>query len=284
MLLINFLGFVFLIGLAATAPVTDSDDDEKLTVNSELFIDEFVVYTSEHEIVSLTVPLNAVNFDEDSDDSSSEDTNTDVTVFFVEADVNDKGEKDYKGLYSLKNGKATKVLETGTDASATNDDTSEVYLSAKDGIYVFDAKTNKAIKYGTVTDSLIGIVKTNGSDVLYVLTEDHDVYKVSEAGNKKEKLEEVKDAQQIVLDYSNNLYFYSKDKVPYVVTESGVKKITGLAENPAYVQLIKPPFIIEDGAIFTSDDKVYIIYVNGTSEITDFILQAKPTAYAPEAT
>lgn len=278
MTLINYLGIALLFILVAAAPPADNTEDDKIVVNSELFINDCVVYTSEHDIVALTVPLNLVNFGEDTDDSK-----IDITLYFVEADVNDKGKKDYKGLYSLKNGNATKVLETGTDATACDDGSKQVYFSAKDGIYVYDGKLNKLEKYGTITDSLMSIVKLKGSDVIYVLTEDHNVYTVTDGGNKKEKLHDVNDAQQIVLDYANTLYFYGKDKVPYVVTTDGTKKITGLPENPTYVQLIKPPFIIENGVVFASDDKVYTIYANGTCELTDFILHLKPTAYAPEA-
>ncbi|KAJ0170591.1 hypothetical protein K1T71_013962 [Dendrolimus kikuchii] len=270
---------VFCLLLANTLAAPTSDDD-KVVIDKDFFIDEISVYTAEHDIVSIMVPLNALNFEDNSDD---EETDSDVIAFFVLADINN-GVKDYKGLYMLKAGQAIKLLDQGTDAIAANDDTKNAYFSAKDGIYVYNGQENKTEKYGTITDNLIGIVKENGTGVIYVITNDHVLYKVTEEGTKKEKVDNVIDAQEIVLDFSNNLYYYGADKKPYVLTSDGKKEITGLPENPSSVKLIRPPFIIEDGVPFLVDDKLYVIYANGTSEITEFEVQTKPTAYAPEAT
>ncbi|KAG6462417.1 uncharacterized protein LOC115451634 [Manduca sexta] len=270
---------VVLLTLAAAAPI--EDDDDKIIVTSELFPDALAVYTSQHDIVSLTVPLNSANFE---DDESLNDDNSDILTIFVEADVNDKGEYDYKGLYTLKGGNATKILETGTDSAADNSDSHDVFLSATDGLYVYKSDVHKVEKYGSVNDNLVGIAKVNSSEDIYVLSADHVLYKVSENGEKKEVVEEVKGARKIVLDFSDNLYYYGEDKQPYVLSDDGVKKIEGLPANPSYVAFVKPPFVIEDGVIFISDEKSYVLYANGTSELDDFVLQVKPTAYAMEAT
>lgn len=277
-MLTNIFIFGLLFANTLAAPTT-KDDDDKLIIDQDFFPNELAVYTGEHDIVSIMVPLNALNFEDDDD----EDSDSDVVAFFVEADINN-GVKDYKGLYMLKGGQAIKLLDQGTDAAAANDDTKTAYFSAPDGIYVYDGKKNTTEKYGTVTENLIGIAKENDTGVIYVLTKDNILYKVTEDGTKKEKVENVADAQEIVLDFNNNLYYYGSDKKPYVLN-SGVKTaITGLPENPSSVKLIRPPFIIEDGVPFLVDDELYIIYANGTSETTDIKTQLKPTAYAPEAT
>ncbi|XP_030035858.1 uncharacterized protein LOC115451633 [Manduca sexta] len=270
---------VALLALAAAAPT--KDDDDTVIVTSEFFPDALAVYTSQHDIVSLTVPLNSANFE---DDESLNDDKLVVLAIFVEADINDKGEYDYKGLYTLKNGTATKILETGTDSASDNTDSRDVFLSATDGLYVYKSDVNKVEKYGSVNDNLIGIAKVNSSEDIFVLSADHVLYKVSENGEKKEVVKEVKDARKIVLDFSDNLYYYDGDNQAYVLSDDGVKKIEGLPANPNKVALIKPPFIIEDGVIFIADGKSYTVFVNGTCELNDFVLQVQPTAFAMEAT
>lgn len=279
----KLFGLLLLIGLAAAAPPTKDKDDDKIVVTSDFFPDQLSVYTSKHDIVNIFVPLNAINFDESEDDDSEDDSST--VLFFVEADIKD-GVKDYKGLYVLKKGNATLLLENGRDATATNDNTTLTYFGATDGLYSYDVDNNKAIKYGTVTDSIISLAQ--GVDAaktsIYILTEDKQLFKVTENGTKKEKIDDVENVEQFVLDSSNNIYYYSHDKKPYVKTVGAINKIEGLPEKLNEVTLLRPPFIIEDGVPFIVDNKVYIIYSNGTSELTDFEFEVKPSAYSIEAT
>lgn len=178
MRLLTYLTFFALVGLLVAANSTTSDDnkdeDEKLPITSKFFLDEYVKYTSEHDIVKIVVPLNSVNFDESDDSTESEDY--DVILFFVEADIQADGSKDYKGLYVLRDGKAKLLLENGRDAAASGDDSKLVFLAADDGIYVYNYTTNAAEKYGNVTDNIIEIEKGKDGDVLYILTADHEVF------------------------------------------------------------------------------------------------------------
>lgn len=277
------------MGMALCAPtsndssITESKESDRLTIKQDFFIDEFKVYSAEHDIVQILVPLNALNFDDDEDDESGDDDSEEAYIFFVEADVKD-GVKEYKGVSVIKNKQAKKILETGTDAAAANDDTKTAYFSATDGIYSYNVEKNTAEKYGTVTDNLISIAKVNGSDVIYVLNDKFELFKVTEEGTKKEKIDAVVGAQQIVLDYANNLYYYNADKQAFVYNDEGVKKIEGLPDSPSYINLLKPPFVIEEGIPVVIDNSSYLIFVNGTSTITDFDFVVKPTAYAMEAT
>uniref|UniRef100_A0A2A4J2F8 Uncharacterized protein n=1 Tax=Heliothis virescens TaxID=7102 RepID=A0A2A4J2F8_HELVI len=276
MKLLLFFTASLLAGLAYSAPASNNDD-ETLVITPEFFPESLAVYTAEHEIVKLVVPLNALNFDDDADEEEDESsTDSDALVFFVQADD--------QGLFVLKKGHATKLLDNGRDAAAANDDTKTAYFAAKDGIYSFNAKENKAEKYGTVNDDLISIAKVNGSDVLYVLTADQIVYKVTEEGTKKEKLDKIVNAKELVLDYQNNLYYYTNDKKVYVLVGDEVKQIAGLPEDPTIVDIINPPFILDNGVPVIVDDTAYIAYENGTSELGGFVFQVKPSAYAMEAT
>lgn len=273
---------ILLIGACLAAPASDKDDDT-VQVSKGFFVQEFVKYTSEHDIVKIVVPLNSINFDLSS--SESGDAMDHLTIIFVESDVDEKGDHVYKGLYSLKDGKAKKLLENGRDAASSADNSKLVFIGASDGIHVYDEKENKVEKYGTITDSIINIAKEKTGDVMYILTEDHVVYKVTNGGTKKEKMEDIVNAKQLIIDHTNNLYFYSDDKVPYVRTADGVKKIEGLPANPTSVTLARPPVLFYDSALFVSDNTVYLIYTNGTCEPAGFEMDAdaRPTAYAPEA-
>ncbi|XP_026744257.1 uncharacterized protein LOC113505653 [Trichoplusia ni] len=275
----TFFTICLLAGLASTAPTSN---DDRLVIDNNYYPESLIVYRGDHDIVSIVLPLNALNFGEDSDDE--EDESSDTTVFFVQADTNDKGERIDQGLYVLINGNATKLLDHGRDAAAANDDTKTAYFAAKDGIYSYNAATKKAEKYGTVTDSLIGIAKVNGSDTLYVLTEDRVLYKVTEEGTKKEKIDSVVNAKQIVLDFDSNLFYSTTNNEVYILLADGVKKVEGLPSNPAYLSVIKPPFIFENGVPVIANDETYTVYANGTSEVVDIVVQAKPTAAAIEGT
>ncbi|XP_045457367.1 uncharacterized protein LOC123667523 [Melitaea cinxia] len=283
MKILTSLAVISLAGLVFSAPTNDDNDDKKLIITKKMFKEEYVKYTGSHEIVSILFPLNGVNLDEDdsseSDSHSNESDSDNNILFFVEADIGSDGKYVDQGLYVLKKGNATKILNHGRDAAAASDNSTEVFFGAADGIYTYNKEKNTAEKYGTIDDSIIGIVKELGSDVIYILTENHEVYKVSNKGTNKEKLDDIVNAKQIVLDRSNNLYFYSDDKKPFSRTHDGIKKIEGLPENlssQSSVTLVKPPFILEDGVVFVVENNVYIIYANGTSEEAGY--EFKPTA------
>ncbi|CAG4960742.1 unnamed protein product [Parnassius apollo] len=275
-----------MVGAINANPVSkETDEDEKITIIKDFYLKKFVIYNAKYDVVNILVPTNSLNFDDNDDEKNMENFAKNIILFFVEADVDAAGNRVDKGLYVYKNGEATKLLENGRDAAASSDDSTDVFFGAKDGIYTYDNKENKAVKYGSVTDDIIAIAKENATDVIYYLNKDHELYKVTDNGQKSVKIDDVVGAQEIVLDPANNLYFVTEDKQVYVVNENGVKKITGLPEHPKSVKLIKPP-VLEDGAVFLSDNAFYAIYSNGTSELTDFEItsEAKPSAYAMEAT
>nr|XP_034837711.1 uncharacterized protein LOC117993944 [Maniola hyperantus] len=214
-----------------------------------------------------------------------------LVLFIVEADVQPDGSRVDRGLYILKlvdgEAEATKILDNGRDAatSGPGDNSTKAFFGAKDGLYVYNPETNSADKYGPITDSIIAIDMEKLGEVIYILTEDRDVYKVTDNGEKKEKLDDVVKPKQIVLDYQNNLYFFSDDKILYVRTTDGVKKIEGLPVATGSVILLKSPIFLENGALVIIDNKVYLIYSNRRSAFIGIELQPKemPTALAIEA-
>ncbi|XP_072933703.1 uncharacterized protein [Epargyreus clarus] len=277
MKLFSNFGLLLLVGITFAAP-PKSADDETVVVTKDYFPDSFVKYKSQHDIVKIILPLNlnTINLEEISED---------ITFFFVEADINGD-DLTYHGLYLFKDNKATKLLENGRDAGASSwrGTSKQVILAAQDGLYEYKAETKEAVKYGSVTDNIVGIAVNDTADIIYILTEDHEVYKVTDGGNAKTKVEEVVNAKEIILDYYNNLYFYGDDKEPYVLTADGVKKIKGLPSHPSKVKLVKTSFIIDDGVPFIADNVAYMIFANGNSKPIGFEFEPKaiPTAFGME--
>lgn len=273
---------IFFVNFISPNPIVEPHVD--LVVDEDFYPKELVKYEGNHEIVNLLLPLNSLNFNEsESFESNSIESDDDSIIFFVEADVTDDGKRIDQGLYILKGNKATKLLDHGRDVAASADDSTSAFFGAKDGIYIY--KDEKTEKYGSLNDSIIQIAKETEGEVLYILTEDHELYKVSDAGNKKDKVIGIDNPQEFVLDYKNNIYFYSSDKVINVHTDDGIVKIDGLPANPSSLKLVKPPFILQDGVPVVIDSYVYIVYANGTSENGEIKIKPKyqPTAYAPEA-
>lgn len=270
-----------LIGLLAADPTPPFPKSDLLVVTKDWFNKNPVpvLYTAEYDIVKIAVPLNSLNFEEDLFVSK-------MLLFFVEADVQADGSKVYKGLYVLKDRKVTKVLDNGRDIAAVRGPGKEVYFGATDGIYVYNPTTNSAEKYGTLTDSIRSIEVSQDGDVLYILTDDNEVYKVTDNGTKKVKVQEIEDAKEILVDYADRVYFYSDDKQPWVYAEGeDVKKIEGLPEIKGEVKLVRPPFVLREGVVFVANNQVYLIRSNGESDLLpiEFSPEALPTASAPEA-
>ncbi|XP_034837711.2 uncharacterized protein [Maniola hyperantus] len=281
-----------LVGLLVAAPTSNNDEDKKGFVTRDIYREEYVKYKADHDIVNMVLPLNAlISVVLSEARKSSDKTNPSLVLFIVEADVQPDGSRVDRGLYILKlvdgEAEATKILDNGRDAatSGPGDNSTKAFFGAKDGLYVYNPETNSADKYGPITDSIIAIDMEKLGEVIYILTEDRDVYKVTDNGEKKEKLDDVVKPKQIVLDYQNNLYFFSDDKILYVRTTDGVKKIEGLPVATGSVILLKSPIFLENGALVIIDNKVYLIYSNRRSAFIGIELQPKemPTALAIEA-
>ncbi|RVE49935.1 hypothetical protein evm_005403 [Chilo suppressalis] len=263
-------------GLACSTPVGDADT---LVINEKSFIKDMVIYTSENDIIKLLTPLNKLNFNEDDDEESGEN----LYIFFVEGEKDAEGKVDYKGLYVLKNGVASKVLDNGKDMAAPSGDNKKVFLASSDGIYLYNVKTNGAEKYGTINEDIVGIEVENGTDVMYILTNDKKVYRVTEEGTVKEQLDKIQNAQQIVVDWQNNLFYLDTDNQVYVYSEEEVKKVEGLPRHPSYVQLTRPPFVLDEGVPVIAGKKAFTATPDGKSEYAQIIMNVHPTAYSMEA-
>ncbi|XP_063390182.1 uncharacterized protein LOC134675815 [Cydia fagiglandana] len=263
-----------LVALAVAAPPSN---DEQLIVTKKFYPDSFAVYTGHHDIVDIVVPLNEINYSNDSKEDTDE---TKLTIFFVEADVKDDGSYDYKGLYTYKNGVTKKVLENGQ--CTTYAKKKIVYFGASDGIYKYNEADQTATKYGTVSDSVIRMTVDTEHANVYYLTSDYVLYKYDEGEKMATKVEAVKDARDMVFDYDGIMFFYDGNHQFYTYNGQRVLKIEGLPAHPTKVALIRPPVLINQ-AFAVIDGRLWELNVDGTSEMTSIKFQALPTAYAPDA-
>ncbi|XP_013178474.1 PREDICTED: uncharacterized protein LOC106125720 [Papilio xuthus] len=263
-----------ILAVAFAVPVSK----DKLIITSETYPEEYIVYSGEYDIVKLVVPLNNLNYGDNADSK--------YLFFFVEADRDETGKWIDKGLYVFKDGNAKKLLDNGRDVAAAADESNIAFIGAKDGIYLYNDNSVSVEKYGSISDNIVGIEKPTENDIIYILTDNKEVYVVSENGNKKEKINEIINAEQIILDYDNNLYYLDSDKQIFIYNYVGIKKIHGLPEFASNAQLLKPP-VTSDGSVpIVVDEKLYLINDNGKAEVfnnIEFGPDGKPSAYAMEA-
>ncbi|XP_063835363.1 uncharacterized protein LOC135084523 [Ostrinia nubilalis] len=240
---------LLLVGLVTTVHSSN--------VNNE----DAVVYPRKNYIMKIVVPLNSMTLN-DTDNKY---------LFYIDAQ---------KGLYVEKNGEVTKLLTNVVDIAATMYNSTKVYLAATDGIYTFKAKDRIAEKYGSLTDNVISIAVTSDTEEIYIITKEKVLYKVTDGGNSKVEIANVKDALGMALDGMNNLYFVDGKKQVFVRSTDGiVTKVKGLPENPTVVKLIKGFGSSMSVSLFI-DNIMYRVYFNGTSEFANFnsfnTLSAKP--------
>ncbi|XP_028175751.1 uncharacterized protein LOC114363979 [Ostrinia furnacalis] len=235
--------------------------------------DEMVIYQGQHDIVKIypSLPL-------------MEELQKRV-VFFLEADINNDGSKIDQGLYVIVENSTTKLHDNGKDIDG--DAEGKVFFACKEGIYTYNRKENKAYKYGNLNEGIISLAVENSSGIIYALTKNHDLYKISDNGSKSDVDNRVKNALEIVLDKVDNLYYYDNEKNVYQVKDQRVNKIEGLPKNPSKMVMIKIPALVADveGIFVLADDVPYFIYSNGTSirSPQNFgLTKTKPTAFSAE--
>ncbi|CAG9572977.1 unnamed protein product [Danaus chrysippus] len=282
------LCIVLFINSYHAAPHSE-DNNEKTLIPRELFDQSHLKYKAEHDIVDIIVPINALNFDEamkesDSQSESRETDLTDVTVFLVEADLKD-GKRNYQGLYLYKHNKTKMILPNGRAVASSFAENKIVYFGASDGLYIYNTNSKTAEKFGGFTDSIIDIATYKDGKHIYILTEDHKLYNVTNDGVDKELLEDVEGAMEIVLDDSENIYFYDSNKDVFMKNADGVTKIQGLPNGAQSLKLLRPPHIMEESVPLMLDNALYVVFANGTSISTDleFSPDAIPTAYCTDA-
>lgn len=274
--------FLTLVALVASAPTSDDSetttpaaDDDIIKIDDEFFSVEFKIHTAENEIVKLYYPINALNLGDDDDENET----TDRYIFFIEADEDGK----YKGISVLINNQTYPLLPTGTSVASSIENQKIAYFGASDGLYLYNGTKNAAEKYGTVTDNIIDIAKANGTEDIYIVTDKNEVYKVTENGTKKDLIPEAAGAKKIVLDDTNNLYFYGEDKKLSILTAEGVKKVEDLPEA-TNITLLNPAFVMEQSIPVIVNNKAYFVASNGSVETASAEFEVAPSAVSVEAT
>lgn len=265
------------LSLLITAKTEPDSEADRLIITNEFYPEQYSIYTSKYEIVNIIVPLNQLNY--------GNNPGSKYVFFFVEADQDESGRVIEKGLYVFKDGNPIKLLDNGRDVAAAADESNVAFIGAEDGIYLYNNERVSVHKYGTISDSIIGIAKPTHSDIIYILTEDKEVFIVSGMDTKKEKVNEIVNAEQIILDYDNNLYYLDADTQVYFYDFLSVTKIEGLPDYAFNARLLKPPVTTQGFVPFVVDGEIYCINAKGYAEMFDkveFAGNGTPSAFAME--
>ncbi|XP_045507750.1 uncharacterized protein LOC123703703 [Colias croceus] len=238
---------------------------------TSIFSEEQVIFTTNHNITKLLVPADGISYIQHSDIPS---------IFFTVHDKNLEGEHC---IYVLEGLAAYEILEGGRDSTSDYGSDKAIYFGAKDGVYVYDAASLSAKKFGPFRDDIVQIQKANGSDIIFYLTTQNRIYKLEKHGMVRTKITSIICALEFVLDTSNNIYYLAcEDKLPRVVTPNGdlISFFSSVTGDFSDVKLLRPAFIMDSCVPFFADDVLYIMYSNGTSEKKDFHIKEKPSAFS----
>ncbi|XP_063382801.1 uncharacterized protein LOC134669217 [Cydia fagiglandana] len=223
------------------------------SITNDIISQSTLLHTANHDVTCL-----GVLFGEDKEIE-------DKVVFFIESDVNKHGERVDYGLYALTKDRthsnktiSTKLLDNARDIAVASL-TETVYFAAKDGIYVYNKKKNSAEKYGSVNDEVISIAAENATGVLYYVNKQHQLYKVTERGQKATIIDEVKNADQITVDYKGYLYYYTVDKKFYVYDGQNAKLVEGIPSNGNKVSFLRTPVLAGDYGLVNVDGEYYTV-------------------------
>ncbi|KPJ16153.1 hypothetical protein RR48_01750 [Papilio machaon] len=263
--------------LLTTKTDPNSEEIDKLIITNDIYPEEYSIYTSKYEIVNIIVPLNQLNY--------GDNPGSKYIFFFVEADQDEFGTIREKGLYIFKDGSPIKLLDNGRDVAAAADESNVAFIAAGDGLYLYNNEMVSLYKYDSISESLIGIAKPTQSDIIYILTEDKEVFIVSGIDDRKEKVKEIINAEQIILDYNNNLYYLDANTQVYLYDFLSVTKIEGLPDYAFSARLLKPPVTTQDFVPYVVDGELYCINAKGYAELFDkveFADNGTPSAYAME--
>lgn len=271
------LAVIACLFLASCSAASENDDLSNLevVVKPNIFNDNYVIYTGQHDIVRIYVPLNQYKVEREPN----------YTLFFVEGDYKDDGVIN-KGLYVFSDGNATKLLDNGRDAIETNANT--IYLGAEDGIYKYDNIGKTVTKHGSVTASISQLAYNNNTDAVYYLTDDNEVYKLNEDATASVKVTELTDVQEMAFGFEGKLYYYDSKKEFYVIDfkeEVVSKKITGLPMNMNKFVLL-PSFLTNpQGVLLYADSIMYglrnqnAVRLNLRTEVTLTALAPQPISF-----
>ncbi|CAB3245178.1 unnamed protein product [Arctia plantaginis] len=233
-ILISVLLAVFLPAAESAPESYVFMSDEIISVTDEFFKDDLIIHRAEYDVVDILFPLNALNRDLYAHHT---------LLFFVLADFS-SGQRVDKGLYVRRDGQITKLLDSARVSTAAKDHTSTAYFGTANGLYHYNAQNNTAERYGTITEGIISLVKANGNDTIYVLTDDYILYKVTDQGTNKERIDKPANVRDIVFDINDNLFLHTSDKTVHIMNRGGLQKIEGLDENPTYLKIYKGPFFV----------------------------------------
>ncbi|KAJ8708116.1 hypothetical protein PYW08_010482 [Mythimna loreyi] len=241
-----------------------------------MFRDEQIIFASAFNITKLLVPADGQKY-------LQAEASDIPSIFFTVADPKSEGGSC---IFVLEGFAAYEILEGGRDSTADYSFERAIYFGAKDGLYKYHPDTLSAKKFGPFRDDIIQLQKANGSDAIYILNSEHQMFKIEKNGTVKTRIKSIGCALEFVLDTSNNIYYVScGDHMPHIIKADGnVLSLTAsVIEDFKDLKLLRPAFIMENCIPFFGDGILYILYSNGTYEKKDLIIKERPSAFSVDA-
>ncbi|KAI8433113.1 hypothetical protein MSG28_005510 [Choristoneura fumiferana] len=207
------------------------------------------LYSTNKEIRNIFVPPSAL----DMFDFYTPDPSKHPPVYF---NLYENGKNE--GIYLLNNRTARKIKD-GTDSVADypfgefDVDSVLIYMTASDGIYTYNPKSQDIDKFGNITEDFKAIDKVSNQDEIYALGADNKIYNITAKGTVKTKVDGIEYAKDFVLDFQGAIYFLGEDNKPQVLYKGSATpvKVTGLNFEVKKPILARPLWMPE---MMSSDD------------------------------
>lgn len=242
----------------------------------KLFQPEQIIFASDFNITSIIVPA-------DSNISMLHESSDIPNVFFTVSDPKLEGGSC---IYVLQGLSAYEIIEGGRDTTSDFSSDTSIYFGTKNGIYIYDPDSLSAKKYGIFNDDIRQLQKANGTDAIYILTNENQLFKIESDGTKKSRVPTVACASEFVLDTSNNIYYIAcGESWPRVLRSDGslIELTTNIMDDFSEIKLLRPAFLMDKSVPFIADGDLYILYSNGTGEKKEFSMRERPSAYSVDA-
>lgn len=210
------------------------------------------IYTTKNEILNILIPRHFLTYAQNLGWAYDQKK----VLFIIESNNGDAN------IISVYKGNVTKLIE-GNDVTETIYG-ENIYIATNNGIQSY--KDDKTEKYGTLNDTFINIAFLYNTD-LYAIGGDKKLYRIVNNGTKKETVNEVIDAERMVVDKDNNIYYQNSNNEVFVYNYfEGIRNVEGLPNNITKLKVMKA--LRDDGGVFITTDKNLSCFINCNENCT----------------
>lgn len=241
-------------------------------VRASILKPDHIIYNSNANITKITVVTNGDTF-----------TKTNLSdiprIFFT---VSDNKYKSGSCIFVLEHYTAIIILEGGRDIASAYG-SNKTYFGASSGLFVYQAETQSANKYGILDDDILQLQIANGTEKIYIRTSTNNIFIVENEGHTKTPISNIECALTFVIDNVHNIYYIAcDDEALHILSAMGNKIDLISNELSQYkdLKLLRPPYILSSSIPVIGDGFFYMVFSNGELELEDLYIHEKPIAYS----